>query len=101
MSTIEGARATLGTESVPADQQGTRMRARRQQRQTPRPGPGEAMRRSIDSVFAGTPQVFQRLALVMVAALVLAGTGTAVAQEGHPLKGSWIGTWAGNTVHGN
>lgn len=24
----------------------------------------------------------------------------AVAQEGHPLKGSWLGTWAGNTSHG-
>ena len=24
----------------------------------------------------------------------------AVAQEGHPLKGSWIGTWAGNKTHG-
>src|SRR3989442_14868818 len=24
----------------------------------------------------------------------------AVAQEGHPLKGSWIGTWAGNKIHG-
>jgi len=30
----------------------------------------------------------------------LAGT-PAVAQEGHPLKGSWIGTWAQNTAHGN
>ena len=25
----------------------------------------------------------------------------AVAQEGHPLKGSWLGTWTGNKVHGN
>ena len=24
-----------------------------------------------------------------------------VAQEGHPLKGSWLGTWTGNKVHGN
>ena len=24
-----------------------------------------------------------------------------VAQEGHPLKGSWIGTWAGNHNQGN
>ncbi len=22
------------------------------------------------------------------------------AQEGHPLKGSWLGTWSGNDVHG-
>ena len=25
----------------------------------------------------------------------------ALAQEGHPLKGSWIGTWDGNKTHGN
>lgn len=25
----------------------------------------------------------------------------AVAQEGHPLKGSWLGTWSGNKIHGN
>ena len=24
-----------------------------------------------------------------------------LAQEGHPLKGSWIGTWANNKLHGN
>jgi len=24
-----------------------------------------------------------------------------IAQEGHPLKGSWLGTWTGNKVHGN
>jgi hypothetical protein len=35
-----------------------------------------------------------------LSAVCLAG-GRVVAQEGHPLKGSWIGTWAGNTVHGN
>jgi len=27
-------------------------------------------------------------------------TGTTVAQEGHPLKGSWIGEWSGNTALG-
>jgi hypothetical protein len=37
---------------------------------------------------------------LVLSALALAG-GPVVAQEGHPLKGSWIGTWAGNTVHGN
>lgn len=26
--------------------------------------------------------------------------GAASAQEGHPLKGSWIGEWSGNTTHG-
>jgi hypothetical protein len=25
----------------------------------------------------------------------------AVAQEGHPLKGSWLGVWEANAVHGN
>jgi hypothetical protein len=34
-----------------------------------------------------------------VLTLVLLGTGSA--QEGHPLKGSWLGEWAGNTVHGD
>ena len=34
-----------------------------------------------------------------VLALTLLGTGSA--QEGHPLKGSWLGEWAGNTVHGD
>ncbi len=33
---------------------------------------------------------------------VLAGGSLmpAAAQEGHPLKGSWLGTWASNDVHG-
>ena len=31
----------------------------------------------------------------------LLGGAPVVAQEGHPLKGSWIGTWAGNKTHGN
>lgn len=26
---------------------------------------------------------------------------SAGSQEGHPLKGSWLGEWAGNTVHGD
>lgn len=41
-------------------------------------------------------------ALIFVLTLsfvALAGAG-AVAQEGHPLKGSWIGTWSGNKTHG-
>src|SRR6058998_753843 len=37
-------------------------------------------------------------ALVAVAALL---TVPAAAQEGHPLKGSWLGTWTGNKIHGN
>ena len=39
-----------------------------------------------------------RLALVLFA-LALAVPITA--QEGHPLKGSWIGVWESNTQHGN
>jgi hypothetical protein len=37
------------------------------------------------------------------AALALAfGLGAAgFAQEGHPLKGSWLGEWQGNAVHGD
>jgi hypothetical protein len=27
--------------------------------------------------------------------------GGAMAQEGHPLKGSWLGEWAGNATHGD
>jgi hypothetical protein len=40
----------------------------------------------------------------LILALVLSiwcpvGLAPAAAQEGHPLKGSWLGTWAGNTNH--
>ena len=35
---------------------------------------------------------------LLVASLVL---GVGVAQEGHPLKGSWLGEWTGNQVHGD
>lgn len=34
---------------------------------------------------------------VLAVALVL----PIVAQEGYPLKGSWIGTWSGNSAHGD
>jgi 1,4-alpha-glucan branching enzyme len=42
-------------------------------------------------------------AFIFVLALTLASVAgiPAGAQEGHPLKGSWIGTWAGNKTHGN
>jgi hypothetical protein len=43
-------------------------------------------------------------AFLLVTALALAsfaGVVPGYAQEGHPLKGSWIGTWAGNKTHGN
>jgi hypothetical protein len=40
--------------------------------------------------------------LILVVALAcscVAVSSAAAAQEGHPLKGSWLGTWAGNTTH--
>jgi hypothetical protein len=40
--------------------------------------------------------------MMLVAAVAAIGLlGTGVAQEGHPLKGSWLGEWAGNAVHGD
>jgi hypothetical protein len=36
-----------------------------------------------------------------VGVLAIAAVLPIVAQEGYPLKGSWIGSWAGNTVHGD
>ena len=41
----------------------------------------------------------KRLVFAVLAACLLAIP--AVAQEGHPLKGSWLGTWAGNKTLGN
>jgi hypothetical protein len=38
----------------------------------------------------------------MAAAVMALGFfATSGAQEGHPLKGSWLGEWAGNTTHGD
>jgi hypothetical protein len=39
------------------------------------------------------------IAVVAVSWWCLAVPSTAGGQEGHPLKGSWLGTWAGNTSH--
>jgi hypothetical protein len=44
------------------------------------------------------PRCLTRLPLVLLAIAVAVPI---VAQEGHPLKGSWIGVWEGNTQHGN
>ena len=41
------------------------------------------------------------LIFVLTFSLVALAGGGAVAQEGHPLKGSWIGTWSANKVHGD
>jgi hypothetical protein len=40
------------------------------------------------------------LIFVLALSLVALAGKPAVAQEGHPLKGSWIGTWSGNKTHG-
>jgi hypothetical protein len=42
----------------------------------------------------------RRLLIGLVSLAALAAIPL-VAQEGHPLKGSWIGTWSPNSVHGN
>jgi hypothetical protein len=39
--------------------------------------------------------------IVVAAALAVGILGGVTAQEGHPLKGSWLGEWAGNTAHGD
>ena len=44
------------------------------------------------------PRCLTRLPLVLLAIAVAVPI---VAQEGHPLKGSWIGVWDSNTQHGN
>ena len=38
---------------------------------------------------------------VVFSLAALAGGASLAAQEGHPLKGSWIGTWEGNKAQGN
>jgi len=42
-----------------------------------------------------------RLITTAAAVLMLGLLGAVSAQEGHPLKGSWLGEWAGNSVHGD
>ena len=46
------------------------------------------------------PRHALRVAL-FTAVFALGSTLPATAQEGHPLKGSWIGTWASNETHGD
>ena len=43
----------------------------------------------------------RRLVTTAAAVLALGLLGTSGAQEGHPLKGSWLGEWSGNSVHGD
>jgi hypothetical protein len=43
-----------------------------------------------------------RVGAALLALALTAGQWFPVAaQEGHPLKGSWLGTWAGNEAHGD
>ena len=43
----------------------------------------------------------KRLITTAVAMLALGVLASSGAQEGHPLKGSWLGEWQGNSVHGD
>jgi hypothetical protein len=43
----------------------------------------------------------KRLVTVAAAVLALGFLVMSGAQEGHPLKGSWLGEWQGNSVHGD
>jgi hypothetical protein len=47
----------------------------------------------------GASRFFTRLS-VLVPAIALAALPV-IAQEGYPLKGSWIGVWESNAQHGN
>lgn len=42
----------------------------------------------------------KRVITTVAAVLALGLLAPSGAQEGHPLKGSWLGEWQGNTVHG-
>jgi len=43
----------------------------------------------------------KRMLLSILAFACLLYSGLAVAQEGHPLKGSWMGTWGPSQSHAN
>jgi hypothetical protein len=44
----------------------------------------------------------RRAAVALCAAILATAPGlSTLGQEGHPLKGSWLGTWAGNETHGD
>src|SRR5262245_3019998 len=43
----------------------------------------------------------KRFMMTAAAVLALALLAPGSAQEGFPLKGSWLGEWKGNTVHGD
>lgn len=41
------------------------------------------------------------LGVMSILFVLCLNSAPAIAQEGHPLKGSWLGTWEGNKTHGN
>ena len=45
--------------------------------------------------------MMKKLITTATALLVVGLLAAANAQEGHPLKGSWLGEWAGNAAHGD
>jgi hypothetical protein len=46
-------------------------------------------------------EMMKRLITMAAAVLAFGALGVSSAQEGHPLKGSWLGEWAGNSAHGD
>ena len=44
---------------------------------------------------------FRRAVTFCAAIVAVAPWQSTPSQEGHPLKGSWLGTWTGNEVHGD
>src|SRR5438105_3896489 len=64
------------------------------------PAPGRRCGRVADaSNSAASPFAWKRRTVIFLLSLTLALP--VIAQEGHPLKGSWIGVWESNTQHGN
>jgi hypothetical protein len=43
----------------------------------------------------------KKIMAMAAVAVALGWFGAGSAQEGHPLKGSWLGEWAGNSTHGD
>ena len=46
-------------------------------------------------------EMMKRLITTAAAVLAFGVLAPSAAQEGHPLKGSWLGEWQGNSVHGD
>lgn len=72
-------------------------------RTTPRTQDARAVAHAkrIDPRSAATRRFMLGGLLVGAALALAAGWLPAFAQEGHPLKGSWLGLWEGNQTHGD